>query len=174
METGITNGLIHIYTGNGKGKTSAALGLALRACGHDLRVILIQFIKGSISGEHTFTSKYKSFRILKLNNDDCFGKSEEQQKEEARDTLEIAVRTLTSQEYDIVIFDEIFMAYNMRFITIDEIINLMDIKPFRVELIMTGRMAPAAAIERADLVTEMTMIKHPYSRGVAARAGIEY
>jgi cob(I)alamin adenosyltransferase len=170
----MANGLIHIYTGNGKGKTTAALGLALRACGHDLKVILIQFIKGSIAGEHKFTSKYKSFRILKLNDDDCFKKPKEQQKKEARETLDTAARILTSQEYDIVILDEIFMAYNMGFVTINEIINLMDNKPTHVELIMTGRMAPTAAIERSDLVTEMMMIKHPYNKGIKARPGIEY
>jgi cob(I)alamin adenosyltransferase len=170
----MAEGLIHIYTGNGKGKTTAALGLALRACGHDLKVILIQFIKGSIAGEHLFTSKHKSFKILKLNDDDCFKKSKQQQKKEAREMLEIATHILTGKEYDIVILDEIFMAYNMRFITIDEIINLMAIKPSQVELIMTGRMAPAEAIERSDLVTEMMMVKHPYSRGIKARLGIEY
>lgn len=174
METGIANGLIHIYTGNGKGKTSAALGLALRACGHNLRVILIQFIKGSISGEHKFISKHESFKILKLNDDDCFKKPKEQQKKEAAEILEIAARTLISQEYDIVILDEIFMAYNMNFISIDEIMHLMDIKPSSVELIMTGRMAPAEAIERSDLVTEMLMVKHPYTKGIKSRAGIEY
>jgi cob(I)alamin adenosyltransferase len=170
----MSKGLIHIYTGNGKGKTTAALGLALRACGHDLKVILIQFIKGSIAGEHKFTSKHKSFKIFKLNDEDCFKKPKEQQKKEVREILEIATRTLTGNEYDMVILDEIFMAYNMRFITVNEIINLMDIKPAHVELIMTGRMAPFKAIEHADLVTEMKMVKHPYSTGIKARPGIEY
>jgi cob(I)alamin adenosyltransferase len=170
----MAKGLIHIYTGDGKGKTTAALGLALRACGHGLKVILIQFIKGSIAGEHTFTLEHESFKILKLNNDDCFKKPKQQQKEEAGEMLNISTRILTGQEYDIVILDEIFIAYNMRLITLDEIINLMDIKPSHMELIMTGRMAPAEAIERADLVTEMKMVKHPYSRGIKARPGIEY
>jgi cob(I)alamin adenosyltransferase len=174
MKTKIENGLIHIYTGNGKGKTSAALGLALRASGYNLKVVLIQFIKGINSGEHMFVSKIDSFKIIKLNDDDCFNKSREQLIKEAGEMLEITAQTLTNGAYDIVILDEIFVAYNMRLVTLDEIIHLMDIKPASVELIMTGRMAPAKAVERADLVTEMMMVKHPYNNGINARQGIEY
>jgi cob(I)alamin adenosyltransferase len=174
MKSKIDNGLIQIYTGNGKGKTSAALGLALRASGHDFKVVLIQFIKGTPCGEHRFITKYNPFKIIKLNGDNNFKKPKEDLKKEAREILEIAAKCLTDSEYDIVILDEIFMAYNMSLININDIMHLMDIKPASVELIMTGRMAPPKAIERADLVTNMTMVKHPYYKGVNSRMGIEY
>ena len=169
-----SRGLTQIYTGNGKGKTSAALGLALRASGHNLKVIFIQFLKGTICGEHKFISKYSPFEIIKINGDDCFYKPKEELAQLARTTLEIAYRSLTDGEYDIVILDELFMALQMRLITMDEILYLIDNKPEPVELIMTGRMAPVEIIQRADLVTEMTMIKHPYNKGIPARLGIEY
>lgn len=174
MTKNILNGLIQIYTGDGKGKTTAAVGQAVRASGQGLKVIFIQFIKGIDSGEHIFISEYHPFEINRLNSHDYFQKNGEDITKYSRETLELASMALGSGKYDIVVLDEIFIAHQLRHITTQEIIKLMDIKPASVELIMTGRYAPAQVIERADLVTEMKAIKHPYNKGVTSRKGIEY
>jgi cob(I)alamin adenosyltransferase len=170
----ISRGLTQIYTGDGKGKTSAALGLALRATGQNLRVIFIQFVKGSVSGEHKFAAKHRAFKIVRLNNDNCFNETKEELTRLAKETLEISSQALTEGKYDVVILDEIFMAYNMGLIKLKEIQQLIESKLDAVELVMTGRDAPRSLRERADLVTEMTLIKHPYSKGIEARPGIEF
>lgn len=169
-----SKGLVHIYTGDGKGKTTAALGLALRAAGHNMKVVFIQFLKGQLCGEHFFVSKYHPFDIIQISSGDIFTKSQEQLRQEAQQTLVVARQEILSGKYDLVILDEIFAAINQGFITIHQVLELLDEKPSSTELVMTGRKAPPEIVQRADLVTEMLMIKHPFTEGFSARRGIEY
>ncbi|MDP2718613.1 MAG: cob(I)yrinic acid a,c-diamide adenosyltransferase [Dehalococcoidia bacterium] len=170
-------GLVQIYTGEGKGKTTAAMGLALRATGQGLRVIMLQFIKGDPDcGEHYFTGKNQSFEIVQTNK--FKGPVSRQPREELKaaveKALELARGYLTGGRYDVVILDEIFIALGFGLVSIENILDLMEQKKDNVELVMTGRGAPPEIVKRADLVTEMLMIKHPYTDGVTARRGIEY
>jgi cob(I)alamin adenosyltransferase len=167
-------GLIQIYTGNGKGKTTAALGLAMRASGHGMKIIMIQFMKGVDSGEFSFIDKYHPFEIVQVSQGDCFIKPEEQLQIEANNTLDRALDEILSLKYDMVILDEIFVALHLNLLKIEQVIDLIDKKPEKLELVLTGRYAPLQIIERADLVTEMVMVKHPFTKGIAARCGIEY
>jgi cob(I)alamin adenosyltransferase len=169
-----SKGLVHVYTGDGKGKTTAALGLAMRATGQDMKVAFIQFLKGQPCGEHFFVSKYHPFDIVQISIGDSFSKAIEQLSREAQQTLDYAKQEILSGKYDLVILDEIFVAINQGLITTKQLLDLLDEKPSSVELVLTGRKAPPEIIQRADLVTEMLMIKHPFSDGISARRGIEY
>ena len=168
-------GLIHVYTGDGKGKTTAALGLALRAAGHGLKVIVIQFVKGNPDcGEHLFASKYQPFEIVQLTEGDSFTMPDEELRLATSKTFAYARKVLMSGEYQVVILDEIFAAINRGVLDIPEVIDLIGRKVDLVELVMTGRGAPEEITKLADLVTEMRMIRHPFARGIKARRGIEY
>jgi cob(I)alamin adenosyltransferase len=167
-------GLVHIYTGDGKGKTTAALGLAIRAVGQGMKVAFIQFIKGEPCGEHLFIKKYSPFEIVQTGTGDSFKKSKEQLNREAQQTLAYAEQEILSGKYDLVVLDEIFAATSQGLITAKQVSKLLDTKPASVELVLTGRNAPPEIIQRADLVTEMLMIKHPFTEGTGARRGIEY
>ncbi len=167
-------GLIHVYTGDGKGKTTAALGLAMRAVGQGMKVAFIQFIKGEPCGEHLFVKQYRPFEIVQLSIGDSFRKSKEQLGQEAQQTLAYATQEILSKKYDLVILDEIFVAISQGLITVKQVQELLDSKPASVELVLTGRNAPSEIAQRADLVTEMLTIKHPFTDGTTARRGIEY
>ena len=168
-------GLVQVYTGEGKGKTTAALGLALRAVGQGMKVVIIQFIKGDTGcGEHLFAQKHRPFDIVCLNKGDSFRQTPAELRPVTEKTLAFAEETLKKGEYDMVILDEIFIALSKGLITTPRIVALMDKKPAKVELVLTGRGAPREVIERADLVTEMVAVKHPFTRGIRARRGIEY
>ncbi len=168
-------GLVQVYTGDGKGKTPAALGLALRAAGENLRVIIIQFIKGDRTcGEHVFAEKYHPFEIVQPNAGNSFTQTLDELRPITGQTLSLAEETLTRGDYDVVILDEIFIALGKKLITTSQVLDLISKKPDKVELILTGRGAPREIIQRADLVTEMIAVKHPYDRGITARRGIEY
>jgi len=169
-----SKGLVHVYTGDGKGKTTAALGLAMRAVGQDMKVAFIQFIKGLPCGEHFFAKQYNPFEIVQISIGDSFKKSKEQSSQEAQQTLAYAEKEIASGKYDLVILDEIFVATNQGLITVKQVLDLLDMKPGSVELVLTGRKAPPEIVQRADLVTEMLMIKHPFTEGTSARRGIEY
>ncbi len=173
----LERGLIQVYTGNGKGKTSAAFGLALRAIGHGLRVYVIQFIKGGFDyGELYVVKRLPNFKLR------AFGRgkfiTEMPPKDEdfrlAKEAFELAQEIVNSGEYDIVILDEINVALNLRLIEIEEVLSLVKKKPKHVELVLTGRNAPSELVAMADLVTEMKETKHPYTRGLSPRKGIEY
>lgn len=167
-------GLVQVYTGNGKGKTTAAFGQALRAAGRGLRVIVVQFVKGDSScGEHLFASKYGAFEVLQPNKNDCFVQSPEELQPVVSETLEAARRALSEHRYDMVILDEIFVAVHLGLVTVTEVLDLISMRPVGVELILTGRDAPAEVVRSADLVTEMVAVKHPFDRGVHSRKGIE-
>ena len=168
-------GLVQVYTGNGKGKTTAALGLAMRMAGNGGKVIIIQFLKGgSPCGEHRFIEKFHPFDIVKLNK----GNALKQSAEELRPTIErsysLATETLKHSNCDLVILDEILVAQAKGLLSAAQVLELIAIRPAHVELVLTGRGATPEVIERADLVTEMKEIKHPSQKGVMARPGIEY
>ncbi len=169
-----SKGLIHVYTGDGKGKTTAALGLAMRAAGQGMKVAFIQFLKGLPCGEHFFVQQHNSFEIVQISIGDSFKKSKEQASQEAQQTLAHAEQEILSGKYDLVVLDEIFIAINQGLITIKQVLDLLDSKPTSTELVLTGRKAPPEIAQRADLVTEMLMIKHPFTEGTNARRGIEY
>lgn len=170
-------GLVQVYTGDGKGKTSAAFGLAIRAIGRGFKVYIIQFIKGGFDyGElHTV----KQLENLKLR---AFGRgefiTEKPPRQEdircAREALKLGEKVVASGEYDIVILDEVNVALNLGLIKMHDVVNMVKNKPHHVELVLTGRSAPREIIEVADLVTEMKEIKHPYKKGTPPRKGIEY
>lgn len=167
--------LISIYTGDGKGKTTAALGSALRAAGQGLKVIVIQFVKGDPDcGEHLFASKHHLFDIVQLTRGNSFTMPQEELRTAARNSFEYAKEVLGSGEYQMVILDEILIAIDKGLLDTSEVIDLIKRKPDSVELVLTGRGAPAELIRRADLVTEMRLVKHPLNKGIPARRGIEY
>jgi len=174
----LERGLTQTYTGNGKGKTSAALGLALRAIGWGFKVYMIQFIKGDDFkyGEHHIIKQLPDFELK------AFGRgryiTEDPPLEEdiklAEKALKFARKIVDSGEYDIVILDEINVALHLKLINTDEVVELIRNKPRHVELILTGRYAPSEVIDATDLVTEMREVKHPYAQGTLGRKGIEY
>ncbi len=176
-EKGLKVGLVHVYTGDGKGKTTAALGLALRACGHGLKVQMIQFMKGDIDyGELKACASLPNFSIVQFGRSDFVDK-EEPAKEDiefAQQALEYAKDIVQKGELDIVILDELNVAIDFKLVDLEEVINLIDSKPEHMEIIITGRNAHEKIIERADYVTNMENIKHPYDRGQRARNGIEH
>ena len=167
-------GIIQICTGDGKGKTTAALGEAMRAAGHGMKVVVIQFLKGTTAGEHLFVSQFHPFEIVQLAVGSSFDKSDEQLEKEARETLACAEEKILNGQYDLIILDEVFIAINKGFITTAQLVNFLDKKPDSLNLVLTGRNAPPEIIDRADLVTEMRNIKHPFEQGTGAIRGIDY
>jgi len=173
----LERGLIQVYTGNGKGKTSAAFGLALRAVGRGLKVFMIQFIKGGFDyGELYVVDKLpnltlKAFGRGKFVTEKPAGKED---VELAGQALALAEETIKGGRYDVVILDEVNVALSLKLISLEKVLRLIKEKPKHVELVLTGRDAPEEIIEAADLVTEMREIKHPYKKGLPARKGIEY
>jgi len=173
----LEKGLVQVYTGNGKGKTTAAFGLALRAIGRGLKVYIIQFIKGGFDyGELYMVDKLpnlklKAFGRGRFVTEKPAGKLDVELAEEA---LALAEEVIKSGEYDIVILDEINVALNLKLIKTEKVLELMKNKPQHVELVLTGRYASSQILRAADLVTEMKEVKHPFNRGYQARKGIEY
>ncbi|MDP2907246.1 MAG: cob(I)yrinic acid a,c-diamide adenosyltransferase [Nanoarchaeota archaeon] len=168
-------GLVQVYTGNGKGKTTAALGLGMRAIGHGYKVCMIQFLKPKNTyGEHNSVKK-KNFKIKSYGiNDFATPKTRENYKKLSKKAFNYAAKTVMSGKYDVVILDEINFAAAYGYVKLDDIIRLIEQKPKTVELVLTGRDAPEKIIEKADLVTIMQELKHPYKKGIPARKGIEY
>jgi len=170
-------GRVEVFTGEGKGKTTAALGVALRASGHGLKVFIVYFMKGSFPyGEQQVLSRLPGISFAKFGLESFVDPNNitEAEKEQAQRALQKAEEVIFSNEYDIVILDEINLAAAWKLVDIDEVIKLVKGKPGKVELILTGRHADDRLIELADLVTEMTKIKHPYDKGILARKGIDY
>lgn len=169
-------GLVQVYTGDGKGKTTAALGLALRAAGHGLRTYIGQFLKGRPTGELKAAKLLEPYLTIEQFGEASFvlTKGDPRQAALVRQGLQRIRQVLTSSEYDIVVLEEINVALDLELISLEEVLALLEERPSDVELVLTGRGAPQELISRADLVTEMVAIKHPYEQGVKARRGIEF
>lgn len=176
----LSKGLVQVYTGNGKGKTTAALGQALRAVGRGLRVYMIQFLKTEDTGEiHSVQMLNPKFKIFRFENPRGFfwtlkDYEKLELKEEVRKAFEFCKEVFLSSQCDILILDEIMGVISNGLLPIDEVIDFINSKPLNMELIMTGRDAPLEIINVSDLVTEMREIKHYYNQGVGLRQGIEY
>lgn len=173
----MAQGLVQIYTGNGKGKTTAAIGLAVRALGQGLRVLLVRFLKPvePPSGEVSFLSGTPGLEIL-TSGIGIIGSSPDREKVAASimTTFHLARAKATGGEYDLVILDEINNSLHRGYLPLAEVFSLMEERPEDVELVFTGRNAPEALLARADLVTVMESLKHPMQKGIPARRGIEY
>lgn len=193
----LSQGLIQVYTGDGKGKTTAALGQALRACGHELKVLIIHFMKGTgYAGELfaapmlrglltleefgrgcRYASMIKNGYIGCKGCGECFVKKGQGTKDD-REMMEFALarskEALKCLEYDMIVLDEIFNALYFELIRLTEIEELLALKRKNCELILTGRNFPQELINHVDLISEVSMIKHPFQQGIAARWGIEY
>ena len=167
-------GLIQVYTGEGKGKTTAALGLAVRAAGYGMKIAFIQFLKGRPSGEHNFLAKYPMFAFFKGATLDSFIAPPEQLRQESAGMLDLAEEKMLSDQFDLMILDEINVVVSKGYIGIARMLEFLDKKPAGTELVLTGRGAPQEIIQKAGLVTEMSLIKHPYQKGIGSRKGIEY
>jgi cob(I)alamin adenosyltransferase len=175
-------GLVQVFWGDGKGKTTAALGTALRALGHGFRVHLIQFFKGGSKsdfqeyGELIALRRFDNFSYEQFGISDwIMGKPTSEQREVGRRALEASERAISSGEYDLVILDEILYAIQLRVLSTAEVLELLKHEAPRTEVILTGSRQRLSEIEAAaDLVTEVKKIKHPFDRGTLARKGIEY
>ena len=174
------SGLIIVYTGKGKGKTTAALGIALRAVGHNFKIYMIQFIKGSWHyGEMSSSKRLEpEFELAAVGKgfvgiiDDKTPKEVHQRI--AKEAIRIAKEKILSEKYDIVILDEINYAVNLGLVDESEVLDLISIKPKNITLVLTGNHAKQQVIDAADLVTEMREIKHPFQKGVRAKKGIDF
>jgi len=172
-------GLIQVYTGDGKGKTTAAVGLACRACGHNLKVCYICFHKDPRRwgcGEH---------KILKKLGVDTFGfaaqhphfykkVSQDKVRQECLKAMEFIRKIYQEKRYDILILDEILIALRDKFLKEKEVMDMLDLKPEGLELVLTGRGATKRIVERAHLVSQIEKVKHPYDSGIQGRKGVEY
>jgi cob(I)alamin adenosyltransferase len=168
-------GYVQVYTGDGKGKTTAALGLALRAVGAGLRVYIGQFIKSGAYSEVIALERWSDLITLEQFGRGCFIRGEpcSEDIDVAKTALKAITAALTSGKYDLVVADEANVAFKCRLVSEEALLSLIDARPPEVELVLTGRGAPQAVMDRADLVTEMKPIKHYYEQGVLARKGIE-
>jgi cob(I)alamin adenosyltransferase len=168
-------GYVQVYTGDGKGKTTAALGLALRSAGAGLKVFIGQFIKSAPYSEIKALERFSDLITIKQFGRGCFirGNPCQADIDMARKALAALEAALRSGEYDVVIADEANVAFGCKLVSEGDLIALVDARPAHVELVLTGRGAPAGVIERADLVTEMKPVRHYYEKGVLARKGIE-
>lgn len=171
-------GLIQIYTGEGKGKTTAALGLVCRSFGHNLRVCYIYFHKEPEVygyGEHHTLKKLgvQTYGFAKKYR--CFNKNpEKDMRNECLEGIKVIKEIYQEDRYDILILDEILISLRDKLLKEEEILEIMELKPEGLELILTGRGATEAIMKRADMVSEIKKIKHPYDEGIQAREGIEY
>lgn len=176
----MTDGLTIVYTGNGKGKTTAALGIALRAAGYQKRISMIQFIKGSWHyGEMDSSKRLEpEFEMVAVGKgfvgiiDDKSPK--EVHRRVAQEAVKISRQKITSGNYDIVILDEVNYAVNLGLVSVSDVLDLIRTKPKSVDLILTGNYAKDQIVQEADLVTEMREVKHPFQRGIKAKKGIDF
>jgi cob(I)alamin adenosyltransferase len=169
-------GYIHVYTGNGKGKTTAVLGLALRAVGAGKKVYFAQFVKGKIYSEIDAINRYIPEITVKQYGRGCFIVDEPTSEDiqAAKEGLEEVGAVIRSGKYDVVVLDEATIALHYKLFSVEELIAVLQEKREETEIAITGRYAPEELIEIADLVTEMKEIKHYYTKGISARKGIEY
>ena len=175
----LKKGMVQIYSGEGKGKTTAAFGLALRAAGNGFKVAIFQFLKakGNKTGELALAKKFKNVKIFRNDQTHPMFKKNINMadlKHNAEILFKDVKKAVLSGKYDMVVLDEINNCMFGKLIETKEVLSIIEEKPMHVELVLTGRNVPEEIIKAADLVTEMKMIKHPYEKGVNARKGIEY
>ncbi len=171
----VVMGYIHVYTGNGKGKTTAAFGLAMRAAGRGKKVCIIQFMKPDRGYGEQISARKLGIEVHPMGRDRFVNKNnpDEVDVKLASEALELA-RNKLKEGYDLLILDEINVAVDFNLIAMDDVLDLLSEIPDRTEVVLTGRYARKEIIDRADLVTEMREIKHYFRNGVIAREGIEY
>ena len=173
-------GLVHIYTGDGKGKTTAAIGLAIRASGNGLKVLMVQFLKGAETGEVAILKQLEpNFKLCRREEIKAFfWNANEEQKRNLRkythESLKYCYNLISTEEWDMLILDEVMGAISVGFIVTEDIVHFLKNKPDKLEVVLTGRDAPEELVEIADYVSEITPVKHPFCRGIAARKGIEF
>ena len=169
-------GMVQVYTGNGKGKTTAALGLALRAAGRNMKILIVQFMKKWDYGELHSVKLIPNITLKTFGTKDFVykGKAKKIDYEEAEKAFICGMEGVHSGKFQMVIFDELNMALYYELLDLNEVTNKLKEKPENIEIIITGRKVMPEIVELADLVTEMKEIKHPYQKGIKARKGIEY
>jgi len=171
-------GMIHVYTGDGKGKTTAALGLALRAIGHGYKVFMLQFMKGSKNyGEIIAAEKYlPDLTIMQCGLETFVDRNSPSpaDKRLAAEGFELARKIIADNRHDMVILDEINVAVDFGLVPLDELLKIMKSKPPEMELVLTGRYAPEEIIALGDVVSDVKLLNHPYYHGIEAREGIEF
>jgi cob(I)alamin adenosyltransferase len=172
----LEKGYIHVYTGPGKGKTTAALGLGLRAAGAGFKVHMIQFMKGRRYSELNSIEKLSDFTVSQHGRDEFVNKDKPEQIDIdlAKEGFAYAKKLIKSGKYDMIILDEINVAIDYNLIDINDLIKIIENKPDALELVLTGRYAHPEIQRVADYVTEMLEIKHPYQQGVEARKGVDF
>ena len=171
-------GLVIVYTGDGKGKTTAALGLLYRASGYRMKSLMIQFMKGRMhSGEREAATRDSNGLVTIVPLGEGFTwetKDAARDRAVAQQAFEYARSEALPGNYDLVVLDEINIALRYNYIDVPQVLALLDERPFHQNIVLTGRNAPEALLERADLVTEMKMIKHPFEKGILARKGVDF
>ena len=167
-------GLIIVHTGDGKGKTTAAIGLAVRAAGAGLKVLILQFIKGVRRSGELNSLDALGIEVRQLGLGFITQENFAEQKKSARAALDIARQEISSGAWNLVVLDEINYAVKFGLLDAQEILELLKIRPLNLHLVFTGRDAPQQLIDAADLVTEMKLVKHPFQQGIAAQSGIEF
>lgn len=174
----LERGLIQVYTGNGKGKSTASFGLAIRAVGRGLQVRIIQFLKTGIDyGEiETFKRLEPELKVISFGRKGFISRTgvTEHDYQLCREAFDLAKKIVEEGETDLLILDEINTALYFKLLDLEEVLSFLKNKPYNLELVLTGRYAIQEIIDMADLVTEMKEIKHPFAKGIKARKGIEY
>lgn len=166
--------MIQVYTGNGKGKTTAALGLALRTVGAGFNVYIAQFAKGCFCSEHKALQRLKNVKVEQFGSG-CFIKHKPQTADivSAQRGLEKVKKIIACKKYRLIVLDEINVALSLKLVSVKDVLNLIKHAPKDIELVLTGRSAPSEIIKSADLVSQIKEVKHYYKRGFKARKGIE-
>jgi cob(I)alamin adenosyltransferase len=175
-EISLKKGYVHVYTGPGKGKTTAAIGLGIRAAGAGMKVHMVQFMKGRRYSEIDTIEKIPNFSITQHGRDEFVSKENPEQVDIdlAQKGFKYSKEIINDGKYDMIILDEINVAVDYNLISIEDLTKLIEEKPEGLELILTGRYAHPEIVRYADLVTEMLEIKHPYQQGIEARKGIDF
>lgn len=175
-------GLVIVNTGDGKGKTTAAMGLALRACGHRMRVLVLQFIKGTWKTGEIAAARQLApyFELVRMGRGFTIERlrdrriSDEEHRQAAQEALAWVRERMTSGGYQVIVLDEILGSIKAGLVSLEQVLDLVARKPPDLHLVLTGRDAPPEIVAAADLVTEMRKVKHPYDQGIMAQRGVEF
>ena len=170
-------GLVIVHTGKGKGKSTAAMGMALRCAGHGLKVGIVQFVKGGwTTGERAALESFKDLVVFKAMGEGFTWETQDRARDiaAAEEALAAAAEMIRDPSYRMVILDELNIVLRYDYLPVDRVLRLLDEKPEQTHVVITGRNAKPELLERADLVTEMTLVKHPFSAGVKAQPGVDF